>query len=90
MKKENGPALYDLILSETIDFIQNVVEDDNTIEAHSSLVKDLDFDSVEIMELIEDFEDKYEIEIPIARLPELETVEDLVRLVCPLIQQKLR
>ena len=88
LKQHHQPELYDTVLSEIIDLIKKESGTTDHIDGSSSLVRDLDLDSVEVMELIEIFEDKFIVEIPIESLPELETVEDLVRLICPLIQEK--
>ena len=88
LNQSNQPELYDTVLSEIINLIKKESGAADHIDARSSLVRDLDLDSVEVMELIEIFEDKFNVEIPIESLPELETVEDLVRLICPLIQEK--
>jgi acyl carrier protein len=88
LNQHNQPDLYDTVLSEIVNLIKEEYGTTDPIDHHSSLVRDLDLDSVEIMELIEAFEDKLNVEIPNESLPELETVEDLVRLICPLIQEK--
>jgi acyl carrier protein len=88
LNQRNQPELHDTVLSEIIDLIKIESGTADHIDGRSSLVRDLDLDSVEVMELIETFEDKFNVEIPIESLPELETVEDLVRLICPLIQEK--
>jgi acyl carrier protein len=88
--KPETTKLYHVVLSETIDLIKTEIETIDRVEPHSSLLGDLDLDSVEVMEMIEIFENKFNIEIPIDRLPELNTVEDLVRLIYPLIQKKYR
>ena len=88
LNPHNQPELYDTVLSGIINLIKKESGTADPIDGRSSLVSDLDLDSVEVMELIEIFEDKFYVEIPIERLPELETVEDLARLICPLIQVK--
>ena len=88
-KKHHAPKTYDIVLSETINLIKKEFGIADKIEEQTSLTKDLDLDSVEVMELIEAFEDKFHVEIPIDRLPELRTVEDLVRLIHPLIQENI-
>lgn len=88
LKQHHQAELYDTVLSEIIDLIKQESGTADHIDGRSSLVRDLDLDSVEVMEYIEIFEDKFNVEIPIESLPELETVDDLVRLICPLIREK--
>lgn len=88
-KKNQGPKAYDTVLSETINLIKKEFGTANKIDEQTSLTKDLDLDSVDVMELIEAFEDKFHVEIPIDSLPKLKTVEDLVRLIHPLVQKNI-
>ena len=87
-KKHDETKSYDHVLCETINLIKKEFDNVDKVNEHSSLTNDLDLDSVEVMELIEIFEDRFGIEIPIEDLPELQTIEDLVRLIYPLIQDK--
>lgn len=48
------------------------------IDENTDLVKQLELDSLHIMELILDVEDYYEISIPVSVLKNVKTVKDLV------------
>jgi len=40
-------------------------------------VADLDFDSLKVMKLLEELEDRFDISVPLNLLPSIRTVEDL-------------
>lgn len=50
----------------------------NEIELHTDLAKDLDLNSLDVVDLIVDFEDKFGIEIPDRVILDFVTVGDLV------------
>lgn len=87
-EKNHDPKTYDTVRSEIITIINKKVESIDHIGEHSSLITDIDLDSIEVVELITKFEDKFGIQIPMDRLTELKTVKDLVRLIFSLIQKK--
>lgn len=51
------------------------------LNADTSLASDLNIDSVEVMDLIMEIEDKYNVDIPINLLTEVERVRDLAKIV---------
>lgn len=53
--------------------------DAETITMESRLVDDLKADSLDVVELIMDFEDEFNMEIPDEELPKVRTVGDIVR-----------
>jgi acyl carrier protein len=86
-KKNHDSKTYDTVYSELINIINEKVEAIDHIDEHSSLITDMDLDSVELVELITKFEDKFGVEIPIDRLPELKTIKDLAKLIFSLIHK---
>lgn len=52
--------------------------DPNTITMESKLVDDLKADSLDVVELIMDLEQEFDIEIPDDQLPKIRTVGDIV------------
>lgn len=62
-----------------VSLLREHVEDDVVIRGESSITGDLALDSLAIMEIMADVEDRFGIVIPDDVLPELHTVDDVVR-----------
>ena len=59
------------------ELVNRMVTSDVTVEFDSDLVEDVGLSSVEIMELIEQLEDEYDISFPLNDLAEIRTLRDL-------------
>ena len=58
------------------------------VSAHTQIARDLGLDSVAVMDFVMDLEDHFDISIPLDRIAEVETVEDLSRAVEDLLKAK--
>jgi nucleoside-diphosphate-sugar epimerase/acyl carrier protein len=67
---------YDELLVALIGLIQPLAPDGRPIDANTDLVADLDFDSLKVMSLIEQVEDRFDISVPLNILPDIRTVND--------------
>lgn len=66
------------------DKVREIIANELSIDADeitmdSRLVDDLNADSLDVVELIMDFEDEFNMEIPDEELPKVRTVGDIVR-----------
>ena len=69
----------DNVLEEVIDTIASVTEvDKNIIKEDSNLIKDLEIDSLDLVDLVVEFENKYNFQIPDQDVKEIQTVKDIV------------
>ena len=59
------------------ELVNQLVERDVTIDEQSDLVDDVGLASVEIMELVEQIEDEYEVAFPLNDLADMRTLADL-------------
>jgi acyl carrier protein len=64
------------ILTTVIELIKALVPGDKTISKSTDLVSDLEFDSMKVMKLVEQIEDRFDISVPLNILPDIRTVED--------------
>lgn len=69
----------DQIQAELIQLFQGHAQDGVTVSDKSHLVADLGIDSLGVMEIIADIEDKFAVQIPDEALREVDTVSDVVR-----------
>ena len=67
---------YEKIVAQLIKMIKAYAPDGLKIAEDTSLTSDLEFDSLKIMNLMEDIEDHYDISIPLNVLSEIRTVKD--------------
>ncbi len=67
---------YDEILKSVIELIRPLAPAGRTVAEGSDLVADLEFDSLKVMSLIEQVEDRFDISVPLNILPDIRTVQD--------------
>ena len=70
------PTLEDIV-QQVIEAIKEIVPPGLEIDAQTDLISDLEFDSLKVMNLMEDIEDRFDISVPLNILPDIRSVEDL-------------
>lgn len=68
---------YEQIVQQVIESIHEIVSQDFAIDENTDLISDLEFDSLKVMSLMEDIEDRYDISVPLNLLADIRTVKDL-------------
>ena len=72
-------ATYDETLKITTEILQKHVDGDRTIRPNDHIQNDLGLDSLGVMELVADVEDRFSVTIPNEVLSSISTVEDIAR-----------
>jgi acyl carrier protein len=67
---------YDEILESVIGLIRPLAPAGRTVAESTDLVTDLEFDSLKVMSLIEQVEDRFDVSVPLNVLPDIRTVQD--------------
>ena len=67
---------YENILTQVTEMIKALVPEDQSLTEETDLVSDLGFDSLKVMSLLEDIEDRFDISVPLNILPDIRTVGD--------------
>jgi acyl carrier protein len=67
---------YEDILSQLFEIIKPSVKDGRQLEEDTDLVADLGLDSLKVMTLVEEVEDKFDISIPLNILANVRTIKD--------------
>ena len=67
----------DTALRETIEVLKPFRKDGRPITGETDLIKDLNLDSLAVMDLMMALEEKFDVSIPLNVVPELHTVADL-------------
>ena len=69
---------YESVLTEIYEVLQPFAKEGQTFSEETELVADLGLDSVQVMELLLQIEDRFDVSIPLNIMPEVRTVKDLV------------
>jgi acyl carrier protein len=67
---------YDDILKLVIELIRPLIPQGREVDEDTDLVADLEFDSLKVMNLIEQVEDRFDVSVPLNILPDVRTVKD--------------
>lgn len=70
---------YDETLQITTEILKKHVDGERTIRPNDHIQNDLGLDSLGVMELVADIEDRFEVSIPNDVLSDLATVEDVAK-----------
>ena len=69
-------ANYENILNQLFEIIKPSVKDGRQLEEDTDLVADLGLDSLKVMTLVEEVEDRFDISIPLNILAKVRTIKD--------------
>lgn len=72
-------ATYDETLQITTEILKKHVDGDRAIRPNDHIQNDLGLDSLGVMEVVADVEDRFEVSIPNDLLSSISTVEDIAR-----------
>jgi acyl carrier protein len=61
------------------ELVNQIAEEGTVVDVDSDLVDDVGLSSIEIMELVEQLEDAYDISFPLNDLAEIRTINDMVK-----------
>ena len=67
---------YENILNQLFEIIKPSVKDGRQLEEDTDLVADLGLDSLKVMTLVEEVEDRFDISIPLNILAKVRTIKD--------------
>ena len=70
---------YEAILKEVIQFLEEQTKRQYPIAENTNMARDLNLDSLAVMDVLLALEDKFDVSIPINHLAEIQTVSDLAR-----------
>ncbi len=67
---------YDAIYKQVVSLLQEYAPQPGPIQEDTELINDLGFDSLRVMEMLNDVEDAFDITYPLNTLSDLRTVKD--------------
>lgn len=69
---------YDSVLREIYEVLQPFAKEGQSLSEETALVTDLGLDSVQVMEILLQIEDRFDVSIPLNIMPDMRTIKDLV------------
>jgi acyl carrier protein len=76
MIEDTRMPTYEDILAVVTELIKPLTAPGRSIREDTDLVADLEFDSLKVMNLIEQVEDRFDVSVPLNILPDIRTVRD--------------
>ena len=67
---------YDEILTELYAILTPYIKKEITLEERTELVSDIGLDSLQVMQILLEVEDRFDISIPLNIIPDVRTVKD--------------
>lgn len=80
------PPRYDDIYKQVVELLQEYAPQPGSIQEETELVNDLGFDSLKVMEMLNDVEDAFDITYPLNSLSDLKTVKDFTTQILYIIE----
>jgi acyl carrier protein len=75
------------LFEQIVTILRPLVTDGIEIKEDTDLLDDLSLDSLEVMEVLLEIEDRFDISVPINILPNIRTVKDVVRQIQKLLAE---
>ena len=69
---------YESVLQEIYEVLQPFAKESQSLSEETELVTDLGLDSVQVMEILLQIEDRFDVSIPLNIMPDMRTIKDLV------------
>lgn len=82
-----GVPAPDEIERDTLSILKRVGRPGLEATLNSELLADLEFDSIQVIELVAELEDHFNVSIPLNELPRIKTVGDMTEALARLMQE---
>ncbi len=70
---------YDKVLSTAVSIVSRLAKADTDLSADTEMQADIGMTSLQVMELVLEIEEEFDISFPLNRLPDIRTIRDLVQ-----------
>jgi acyl carrier protein len=85
---QSGMASYEEMLKETTEILGKHIDLERVISPKDHIQNDLGLDSLGVMEVVADIEDRFDVQIPQEMLSTISTVDDVVQALTKLESKK--
>jgi acyl carrier protein len=90
MQDQTGPAIVDdrAIMDAVCELLQQHNPRNILLRSETKITSELNIDSVEVMDLVMEIEQRFDIDIPISMLSDVETIGDLAEIVATRVRDR--
>lgn len=81
-------AHYEAVVPQLYEILKPYAPDGQTLSDETELVADLDLDSMKVMEVLLEVEERFDISIPLNIVPDVRTIRDFARQIEQLTEHK--
>lgn len=79
---------YETILPQLYEILKPFAQEGQTLSDETELVADLDLDSMKVMEILLEVEERFDISIPLNVIPDVRTIRDFARQIEQLAERR--
>lgn len=78
---------YDKVLAAAVSIVSRLVKSDTELSADTNLQEDVGMTSLQVMDLVLEIEEEFDISFPLNRLPDIQTIKDLAQEIVAVLEQ---
>ncbi len=78
---------YDKVLASAVSIVSRLVKSDTELSADTDLQEDVGMTSLQVMDLVLEIEEEFDISFPLNRLPDIRTIKDLAQEIFAVLDQ---
>ena len=78
---------YDKVLTAAVSIFSRLVKSDTELSADTDLQEDVGMTSLQVMDLVLESEEEFDISFPLNRLPDIRTIKDLAQEIFAVLDQ---
>ena len=78
---------YDKVLASAVSIVSRLVQADTELSADTDLQEDVGMTSLQVMDLVLEIEEEFDISFPLNRLPDIQTIKDLAQEIVAVLEQ---
>ncbi|MCZ6537658.1 MAG: acyl carrier protein [Gammaproteobacteria bacterium] len=78
---------YDKVLATSVSIVSRLVQADTELSADTELQEDVGMTSLQVMDMVLEIEEEFDISFPLNRLPDIQTIKDLAQEIVAVLEQ---
>ncbi|MCH8895025.1 MAG: acyl carrier protein [Proteobacteria bacterium] len=78
---------YDKVLAAAVSIVSRLVQADTELSADTELQEDVGMTSLQVMDMVLEIEEEFDISFPLNRLPDIQTIKDLAQEIVAVLEQ---